>query len=318
MGRAGAIAAGIAAATAALTLAGDAAAWCRTTTSKSFTPTIAKPCDDAGLPLYWSSRCVGYDVQESASVQVDLATARATMAKGFAAWASADCPLDAVACAAGDHGQGRPSIEAHDLGSVSCACAEYNQKSGNSNTIIFLDRGWVNCDGSAKTDADVTLALTTVTFSTDSGEIYDADMEINSSPTNAKITTADPPAPVVYDLQSIVTHEAGHFLGLAHTQPSHPEATMYARYEQGQTAMRVPSQDDVCGICAAYPPGRVTVCDDQPRHGFSGICGGGDVPSPSGCHCEAPGATSGSRGLGVGAAFGLAALVTGVLARRRR
>ncbi len=306
----------LAAAAITLALAGDAGAWCRTTTSKSFTPTLAKPCDDAGLPLYWSSRCVGYDVQQGASVQVDLATARATMAKAFAAWSSVDCPADAVTCAATDVGQGSPSIEAHDLGPVSCACAEYNQKGGNSNSIIFLDHGWFNCDGSPKTDADVTLALTTVTFNTDSGEIYDADMEINSLPTNAKITTTDPPAQVLYDLQSIVTHEAGHFLGLAHTQPTHPEATMFARYSQGETAMRVPSRDDACGICAAYPPKRVTVCDDQPRRGLTDVCGGD--PPATGCHCEAPGAAGGGRGFGLAAIGALAALVTGVIARRRR
>jgi hypothetical protein len=176
-----------------LAIAGDAAAWCRTTTNADFTPTAAKPCDDQGLPIYWSTRCVGYDVQRDASVQVDLATARATMVKAFSAWSGASCPSDPVSCsgAVGGH----PTIEAHDLGPVSCACAEYNQGSpGNANIIIFRDNGWMDCNGVPKTDSDITLALTTVTYNTQTGEIYDADMEINSDPKNNTITTADPPA----------------------------------------------------------------------------------------------------------------------------
>ncbi len=310
---------GAAALAAALAAAADADAWCRTTTSQTFTPTTAKPCDDEGLALYWASRCVGYDVQQDASVQVDLATARAVMAEAFAAWSNVDCPADPLACAAGDRGAGKPTIEAHDLGPVACACAEYNKLGGNSNTIIFLDHAWVNCDGTPKPDADVTLALTTVTYNVQTGEIYDADMEINSNPANAKITTSD--TGVVYDLRSIVTHEAGHFLGLAHTQPSHTDATMFPRYDQGETSMRVPKQDDVCGICAAYPPTRVAACDDQPRRGLSSTCSA-DPPasaaSGNGCRCEAPGRRGGSAGASLAATIGLGALAACATARRRR
>lgn len=301
----------------ALASTGDAAAWCRTTTTDGFTPTAARPCDDAGLPLYWASRCVGYDVQSGASAQVGLATAKAVAAKAFAAWSGVDCPADPVACTAGAAGEGRPTIEAHDLGDVSCACTEYNQSGGNANVIMFRDDGWKDCDGTAKPDADVTLALTTVTYNTQSGEIYDADMEINSTPANATITTADPPAKVVYDLQSVITHEAGHFLGLAHTQPGHTEATMYARYVQGQTFMRDVSQDDVCGICAIYPPTRAASCADAPRHGFLSTCGGNAGPEAGGCSCEVPGA-GGGGGAQLALAGAVLALVAGAAARRRR
>jgi hypothetical protein len=310
--------ASVSALVAVLAAAGDASAWCRTTTTDGFTPTAAQPCDDAGLPLYWSTRCVGYDLQSDGSVQVDLATAKAVAAKAFAAWSSIDCPADPVACASGDAGQGKPTIEAHYLGDVSCACTEYNQSGGNANVIMFRDKGWTDCDGKAKPDADVTLALTTVTYNTKTGEIFDADMEINSTPSNATITATEPPAKVVYDLQSIITHEAGHFLGLAHTQPSHSDATMYARYQQGQIFMRDPSQDDICGMCAIYPPGRTATCDDVPRHGFRSTCGGSAGPESSGCSCELPGVGGGGGGAQLAIAGAIAALVTGVIARRRR
>src|SRR5689334_23648589 len=47
---------------------------------------------------------------------------------------------------------------------------EYNQNRGNTNLIVFRDDGWPY-EGSSNT-----LALTTVTYNLDTGEIYDADM----------------------------------------------------------------------------------------------------------------------------------------------
>ena len=67
----------------------------------------------------------------------------------------------------------------------------------------------------------VTRASTPTTLSIDtvSGQILDADVEIDAFDPGQNgmppITTSD--SNVGYDLESIVTHEAGHFLGLAHS-----------------------------------------------------------------------------------------------------
>ena len=290
----------------------EARAWCRTTTEEAFEPTTDQPCSIAGSPLFWSSRCVGFSVQRDASPEqgIDLATTRALVKQAFDQWSSADCPADPVACADGDTTGLHPSISVTDLGPVSCDAVEYNQKSGNANIIMFRDAGWPHPDG------DVTLALTTVTFAPDTGEIYDADMEINSDPKLNKITVGD--EGVVYDLASILTHETGHFLGMAHTQPGNTASTMYTSYKQGATFMRDISHDDACGICAAYDPTRKTVCDAKPRRGLALGCFGSDEPDPTkgGCHC----ALVGDDRAGMGdVAFGGAGLVLAVgIARRRR
>ncbi len=297
-----------------------ASAWCRTTTSQSFLPTAAKPCDDEGRPLYWSTKCVGFSVQRDASRYIDLARARSITQKAFDMWKNVQCPADPVSCT-GPFDKGAPSIEVRDLGPVSCDCVEYNGKVGNANTVMFRDAGWVECDGAPKEDADTTLALTTVTFNTETGEIYDADMEVNTS--NNPITTDDPPGRIFYDFHSIMTHEAGHFLGLAHTNLRQPTdktqtPTMYARYEQKEIYMRDPAQDDVCAICAAYPPNRPALCDTSPRRGLALECGGGDpeTTQKGGCRC----AVLGGPASGLDAVFGAGALalVAGIAARRRR
>lgn len=321
--RSGALAAlaALAALTATLASAGDASAWCRANTNKGAVTPPAGACDDAGKPVQWASRCVSYDVQRDASSQVDLATARAVTQAAFDAWSSADCPADPVACLPGG-GKGPPSIQAVDLGPVTCACAEYNQIGGNANVVIFRDNGWFDCDGKPKTDSDINLALTTVTYNTVTGEIYDADIEINSNPEANELSTTSPPTRVVNDLQSILAHEAGHFLGLAHTQLINGEATMFPGYKPGKVTMRDPDLDDVCGICAAYPPDRVAACEPAPRRGLVDVCGGGvtqvDPPAATeGCQCEMPG-TLGDSARDATSTLAVGALVAAIAARRRR
>ncbi|GAC1352907.1 MAG: hypothetical protein NVS3B20_11420 [Polyangiales bacterium] len=290
-----------------------AVAWCRTTTFSDFVPTPKKTCDDTGLPLFWSSKCLGYSVQRNGSVQVDLATARTVAQAAFDEWDNADCPLDPIVCAGGGHG--KPSIVVRDEGPVNCDRVEYNDKVGNANIIMFRDQDWPHPDQDSST-----LALTTVTFSTVSGEIYDVDMEINSNPSKNQLTTSTT-GRVVYDFYSILTHETGHFLGLAHTQPQNTAAAMYFEYKQGKTFMRHLSQDDRCAICATYPPKRETFCDDTPRNGLALECGGVDLaPIKKGCHCASVGRGSREDGNAWIAAMGLGSLTMtiGALRRRRR
>jgi len=54
--------------------------------------------------------------------------------------------------------------------------------------------------------------------------------------------------PNTFDLQAILTHEAGHFFGLAHATDTH--SIMYAYYKPGAIQL---TADDVAGVCATYP-----------------------------------------------------------------
>jgi len=211
------------------------------------------------------------------------------------------------------------SIDVRDEGPVDCAEVQYNQDQPNQHVILFHDDDWPYHDSSN------TLALTTVTYDPDTGEIYDADMEINSTVT--PIVVGDPVPDDGYDFLSIVTHETGHFLGLAHSGDE--RATMYAHYQPGQTSMRDLTEDDVSGICSIYPsdgtrttsvgaPVAEGACDPTPRHGFSTQCAS---PEPKACLKTTIGATGDGRS-GIGdarvALAGAAAVACALLARQRR
>jgi hypothetical protein len=238
-----------------ISLSADASAFCRTTTCKGVDCELdpLTLCSE-GTPISWTKLCVSYSMQYQASKQVDLATATAVTAKAFDAWQRVICPGSSAP----------PSIYLGEkFGTVACNVHEYNQTDGNANIIMFRDDQW------PYPDVATTLALTTVTFSKKTGEIYDVDMEINST---QPLTTEETVMFGMYDLQSIITHEAGHFLGLAHSQD--PDATMWASYSMGDDSFRTLSADDAAGICAVYPPDQDNgSCDYRPRQGFSPECG---------------------------------------------
>jgi hypothetical protein len=213
-------------------------------------------CVASGEFLFWATNCVSYGIESSASPlrAITYDTASIIITRAYRQWISADC--DAT-----DPEPDYPAIEIADMGAIDCRRPEYNQTSGNANVWMFRDQNWPY-DG-----ADATLALTTITFNTLNGEIYDADVEINSS--ENQLTVGD--SEVLADLESIVTHETGHFMGLSHTNV--PGATMTAAYRTGQTVLRSLDPDDIGGICAIYPNNRpVEVNRCQPRHGFSREC----------------------------------------------
>jgi hypothetical protein len=235
------------------------------------------------LPVWWRNACVGYDVQKDASRQVPYDVATKLVAAAFAKWTSITCD--------GASGSSHVSIDVHDLGPVSCSKVEYNSDQGNQHVIVFRDDRWPYAD------ANNTLGLTTVTFDVDTGEIYDADMEINGT---VELAVTDPVPGDGYDFQSVIAHEAGHFLGMAHSDDQ--RATMFAAYERGTTVKRTLTPDDRSGLCSIYRPGglrgadptvdgpvREDACDPTPRHGFSSKCAssspkrhGGGRASPSG------------------------------------
>lgn len=261
--------------------ANDAMAFCRSTTCVA-TEERCDVDDDGcvvdGTPLRWGTGCVTFAVESEGSARwgIEFADAHTAAREAFATWVSARCSDR------GDH----PSLGAVDFGAVECGQPEYNDDPPlpNANSIIFQDDEWPYGDDTTA------LALTTITFDSETGEILDADIEVNSA--TIPISVGD--VNVNTDLQAILTHETGHLLGLAHSADR--EATMSSGYDGTDLGFRVLASDDERAICEAYRPGEdLNHCRGaQPRFGFSRVCG--EPYEKSGCQLSVPGGSMPTSG----------------------
>jgi hypothetical protein len=248
---------------------GEARAFCRTRTCDA--SDAAQECDlDAnecvttGRELYWSSSCVTFAVQRDGSPAqgIDADTVASVAEKAFSRWLDGTCNA------------GHPSIQIGNVGAVDCAVSQYNERGRNANVIIFRDEAWPYAG------ALDTYGFTRVRFDKNTGEIFDADIEINSFDFDLSLDGEDGA-----DLESILTHEIGHFLGLSHAAPDLGSATMRAGWDGDGTELRTLSADDNDGICAIYPPERqpaTTSC--EPRHGFARECNVALPEGEGGCN----------------------------------
>jgi Matrixin len=114
-----------------------------------------------------------------------------------------------------------------------------------------------------------TLAITTTTYNTNTGRLYDADLEMNAAA--HLFTTVDSPpcieavepTCVSVDVQNTATHEFGHSLGLAHSPD--PRSTMFAGANPGETSKRILDDGSKEFVCTAYPQGSQSRdCDGSP------------------------------------------------------
>ena len=276
--------------------ASAASAFCRSTTcTGGDCLRDADGCKTTGTPIGWPGVCVGFSLQRNGTTNIPFDDVRAAIEQSFATWSELPCD-----------GGGMASILFSELDDVSCHAAEYNKKGPNANVILFQDTKW------SYSGPNDTLAKTTVTFDTDTGEIFDADIEINHA--YNEFTLGDDV--VVYDLESIVTHEIGHFLGIDHSPD--PFSTMFAAYDEGSIEQRSLEADDIAALCAIYPPSRSGKCDPKPLRGLADACQQSHDPTApgedGGC-ALAGGGTSGANGA---TATALLLLVSAHARSRRR
>jgi len=290
----------IAFATATAVDLGAARAWCRTTTSET-KPAQPTDCVTEGMPLFWQRRCQSYSLDTSAGGGLTLAQVRTVVAASFAPWNAVDC------------GNG-PILSITEGMTVTCDHAEYSSNDGNSNTVAF------GSDFAAHMYPTDAIALTIVWHDTRTGQIYDVDTIVNEAMGPFVVCPSSGCAPTTsrFDLQNVLTHEAGHFLGLSHT--ADPNATMFYRADPGETLKRTLEPDDEAGICAAYGGNTLPAeCDSTPRHGFDADCAGELPPAMQSqprdrCGCSTPGRATHPPMLLVS----LAAFVAATFSRRRR
>lgn len=115
------------------------------------------------------------------------------------------------------------------------------------------------------------IGITQVGFKETTGEIVEADIMIND---NFSFSTT--PTDTSY-LGNVITHEAGHFLGLGHGQVV--GSTMFYALSRGQFTVE---SDDKAGLYSIYPSGNIA------KGTLSGtVIGGKNLSSVFGAHVQA-------------------------------
>ncbi len=278
-----------------------AAAFCRTTTCRpDKDPENCKKdingCSTKGNPLVWPTSCVSFAMDKGLTRFLPPELTVGPLANAFASWQEATCP----------DGK-KPSIAfVTPKEPVSCTEPQANTNGPNVNIVFFRDDFW------PYRGIDGTLASTTVTYDTD-GTIWDADLAINAASNPLTTSTTN----VKYDLESIVLHEVGHFIGLNHSDNG--EAVMYASYSPGSVSRKLQA-DDLKALCTVYPSTRAATCDPKPRGGQATSCEATSPGSSSGCAiaAEPAAAASATGGTSLFALGSVATLGLGMLLRPRR
>lgn len=314
MNRPKSIVAGAAIATTMVCAIPDARAFVRSATSKGFPTAWQNPSIDLQLLI------------ADPPAYLDAATLSHAVHTAAATWSQ-----PTVACTA-------IVLNVHDVPDSNLVAA-----SDGINHIGFRRDKWqkIPCTVTATEHCapydPAAIAITTVTSRTNTGEIIDADMEINAV-TNTfadVLVDGDKYAGVqkLQDLQNTVTHELGHLIGLDHNcydplsgapaplddsgmpapsclnaPPEIMAATMYSKALERETDKRDLAADDLRAVCTVYPVGY--------RGAFPG--NGADPPDPAGGCAISPAGHAGSRGFGVALSGTLAALVLRAARARRR
>jgi len=267
--------------------AAEAHAYCRTRTCQlTRDDNVPCPMDSLtgcyteGAAVFWGSNCLSYAIQRDGSIEQGITAEQMApiVEEGFRAWSD-------VLCA----NAGSPPITALSQGSIACAATEFNCQvpEENSNIIVFRD-DFVDRD----TFRAGVIALTTLTASIRTGQIFDADIEINSRDEEFVIGEP-PPGSLARDLRGVLNHELGHLLGLSHSNAR--SALMNMDYR----GTLLPTDDDIAGICAirsgSSSDPECDVVELPPDAGCVGLDKSCRPPAASppeeeesGCTCELP------------------------------
>ncbi|HEY8430771.1 MAG TPA: matrixin family metalloprotease [Sandaracinaceae bacterium] len=190
---------------------------------------------DPSTPLFWRHRTVLLRPAYDTSHDVSSESVRLALARAIATWNEAAEPCSDFQF----EDRGYPNGYATNM---------LGGEHDGENRIVFREDEW------PEDMAFGTIAVTTMVYRRASGQILDADIDLNA--VDYVWTDTNDPALAQTDVQNALTHELGHVLGLAHADD--PEATMWAESPPGDLEKRSLAEDDVAGLCYVYPEGVLT------------------------------------------------------------
>ncbi|MEW5742861.1 MAG: myxosortase-dependent metalloprotease, MXAN_2677/MXAN_2678 family [Myxococcota bacterium] len=284
--------------------------------AQDYVRTVAGMSGDTVICVVWNKRELTYRADSAGSLKTPGESEFTALDSAFASWQALSDSCSDFKLIRG------PRIDAPKVGKGTEADQVVTFRENNCRDVVAPGDPCL-ADGSCANAADPngnpyacwdhsdgTIGLTTLTFSTRTGIILDADIELNAA-TYLFTTISSPPCVpgsestqcVAYDVQNTVTHEIGHVLGFDHVE--NPLSTMAPTAPLGETSKRIIDLGTAEGFCSTYAAGQPPLpCDEQAqlsRHIDAENTGS------FGCSC-----TSSSGPFGVGAAL------VGLLRRRRR
>ncbi|MFO0749502.1 MAG: matrixin family metalloprotease [Myxococcota bacterium] len=186
---------------------------------------------EGGEPLRWKHTKTTMRTSTVAPEELDAAAVPVALAQAFASW-------DATGCV--------PKVTVGGTTDATEGSLPASTKGPADNILVFITttQRWSQLGHGSKE-----IAVTVVANNPKTGEIVDADIEVNDG--GFALSLADAPRPGEIDFLSTLTHEIGHFYGLDHSPET--DATMFADYDPNNpTGKRTLSQDDIDGVCALY------------------------------------------------------------------
>ncbi len=182
-----------------------------------------------GATAHWDTATFCYEMSDALPADVDLDRAEGLLSTAVRTWTTLPCAPKSLEY------RGR-TLKTH-----------VDPDRGSGNTVVWVTdpANWIH--------SSTYYALTTLQAQPDDGVIVDADLEVNWG---GHVFSMQDPCPTgAVDLWNVLTHEAGHLMGLNHSDV--PQATLFHESGSCDTHMRDLDQDDIDGYCwlaATYPP----------------------------------------------------------------
>ncbi|MCB9637541.1 MAG: matrixin family metalloprotease [Myxococcales bacterium] len=179
-----------------------------------------------GIPVFWKDPVVPFWIGKGGSRDIEGDADIEAIKKAAEVWSNVSCSQAQLVF----------------QGLLDAPKAEYLKGQANQNVVYWVE------DPETWPDSLQILALTTVNYDPASGELQDADLQLNGR--SFKWSAGDTVGEGLHDVMNTVTHEFGHVLGLDHSL--RVDATMFGGAPVGETKKRDLDPDDIEGLCSIY------------------------------------------------------------------
>ena len=186
---------------------------------------------ESDQPLRWKETAITVRASTVAPGELSPEEVDEAIAEAFATWHATGCV---------------PAVSENGTTDATEAQLPPSIRGPADNIVVFIKTAthWAQ-----RKHGKLEIAVTVIANNPETGEIVDADIEVNDA--GFEFSVADHPGLGEVDFRSTLIHEVGHFYGLDHSLVR--DATMFANYDSANpTGKRTLDADDRDGVCALY------------------------------------------------------------------